>query len=259
EDRSRTWSLGGSYTTDSITGTDSLDGVGGLPMPLTNAANKLRQSASDDKQAKEFKIGLTQVINAKSLVQLSYTKNISTGYHNDPYKLVSLVDSNGISTASLYESRPDSRDRNVFFGEYTLFVDGDVLKLDYRFFNDDWGINSNTFGVKYRWAQSENLYIEPHFRYYTQSAADFHQFYLEDSSPVPTNISSDSRLSAFNSTTLGVKVGYNFANYEISGRIEKMQQKTNESFSDAPGQLSGYDLFAPINALIAQVNFSVKF
>jgi len=259
EDRLRTWSIGFSNASDDISGTDRLDGVGGIPDPLTNAANKLRRSSTETKDNHEFKIGLTQIISSTSLVEVSYTKSSSSGYHNDPYKLVSLVDSNGVSSASLYESRPDQRDRSIWYGQLIDYIDGNVLKLNYRYFSDNWGIKSHTIGAKYRIKLNDALYVEPHLRYYRQSAADFHQFYLPIANALPQNISADSRLSAFNASTFGIKVGYSTSNYEISGRIESMQQQSDADTSNAPGKLSTYDLFAPINAVIAQVNFTMTF
>jgi len=105
----------------------------------------------------------------------------------------------------------------------------------------------------------DHFSLEPHFRFYRQSAADFHQFYLESSATVPNYISADSRLSAFNAKTIGVKVAYNSGDYKLSARIEKMQQQSDNDTSQAPGKLAQYDLFAPISAYIVQVDFSMSF
>jgi len=259
EDRLTTWNVGLSYTEDNIWGTDKLDGVAGIPQSITNVDNRLRQSLSENKLATELRIGFTQVLTKNSLFLISYSVNNSTGYHNDPYKLVSLVDSTGIPIASLYEARPDERKRNIFYGQYIHNIGGNVLKLDYRHFNDDWGVESNTFAIKYRIKLASSYYIEPHMRYYSQS---FHQFYLRntrDTDAIPQYVSSDSRLSAFDAYTYGLKVGLNKEKYELSGRLEQMQQKSTQSTKDAPGKLSEYDLFSAINAIIAQVNFSIFF
>ena len=41
--------------------------------------------------------------------------------------------------------------------------------------DDDWGVTSQTLDARYHWNFSPNSYLEPHVRYYTQSAADFYR------------------------------------------------------------------------------------
>ena len=45
---------------------------------------------------------------------------------------------------------------------------------------DDWGIDSQTLDLHLRFAMGEGRYLQPHLRYYTQSAADFYRTVLFD-------------------------------------------------------------------------------
>ena len=51
------------------------------------------------------------------------------------------------------------------------------------------------------------MYVEPHARYYSQSAADFYNLYLNSTDSLPEFTSADARLGKFNAATLGVKFG----------------------------------------------------
>ena len=260
-DRLTTFSLGFASTNDSISGTDKLDGVAGLPKILTNVLNKERQALTDNKASTEIKLGITQVINTKSLLLAAYTKSTSSGYHNDPYKQISVVDTNGSSVAGLYESRPTSRDRDIISLGYIKNIHGNVLKLNYRYFKDDWDIKSHTIDTKFRIKLGRAFSLEPHFRFYSQSAAYFHNYYIKQSdiNNLPSYASADSRLANFNSFTMGIKAAINVRNYALTGRIESMQQYSNQNTSNAPGKLSQYNLFSDKNVTIVNVSFSVTF
>ena len=65
----------------------------------------------------------------------------------------------------------------------------------------------------------------PSYRYYTQTGAKFFKFNLLSSEGIPNYVSADLRLAPMQSTTSGLKAGYNFTeNTSISLRAEYMQQ-----------------------------------
>ena len=70
--------------------------VGNIPdeLGLMTPAGELqnRNAASTTRTAVEASVGLTQVIDKRSLFQLRYTRSRFEGYLNDPYKLLSVVD-----------------------------------------------------------------------------------------------------------------------------------------------------------------------
>jgi hypothetical protein len=102
----------------------------------------------------------------------------------------------------------------------------------------------------FRFKLTEPLYIEAHQRWYQQTAADFFDFYLLDSDPLPTYASADHRLGNLQTTTYGITFGYQFAkNQSISWRNEWYHQA-----DPIDGSLA-----AQMDVIISQVNYSLGF
>jgi hypothetical protein len=247
---------------------DMIDPVGGSPVPLApmlgqgNSANK---RGDDSKDVTDLLIGVTQVVNRTTIVQLNYSLSNSDGYLTDPYKVLSVVDPvTGAPSAGpagsglyryLYESRPDSREKQSLFGLVKRDFGGNVLEASYRYMTDDWGVDSHTFDVHYRWNLSNGRYIQPHVRYYTQTAADFYHTVLFNGRPVPQLATADYRLGEFDGLTFGVKYGMQTKRGEWSGRLEWYQQTGDADPAARVGVLTSLDLYPDLNALIAQVSY----
>ena len=204
--------------------------------------------------------GITQVINRRTLMQLNYMHAESSGYLNDPYKILSVVDSGtGATLDYLYEKRPDSRSSDVLFWKMVYHLSEDVLHLSYRYFQDDWGIKSHTVDLAYRYELGEKSYLRPRVRYYTQSGADFYNHSFVNGS-VPTYASADSRLAEMDSVTLGIKYGRKVgSDSEFSVRLEQMVQSGKDHPSDAIGFQQQLDLYAELEATTIQFSYSTTF
>lgn len=258
-DKLTTWSLSLAHNNDTIKRNSGVDGVAGVPLEMSDTRLLQRQSQQEKRSTQDKSLGLTQVLTANTLLQLSLSESDSSGYHSDPYKLISVVDSNGVQISSYYEKRPQSRKRNTFFaGLIHNTQSNNVMRLDYRFYRDDWGINSNTLDLKYRF-NHHHSFFEPHLRLYQQTAADFHRYYLNTSDTVPDVASADARLDAFNSYTIGIGAGFTQHQYKFSGRLEYMSQSASSNNQNVPIKLRNYNLFYGVDAVIAQVNFSMTF
>ncbi|WP_455221843.1 DUF3570 domain-containing protein [Kaarinaea lacus] len=284
----RSWDVDEKHTTLTAGAGVSLDLVyptGGAPEPLANVNDPSNQGGGNDEDEDEgeggsefdpeFKglvdalLGVTQVVNRYTLMQLNYTHGFMRGYLTDPYKVVSVVDNitgepalTPTTTYGIYlnESRPDSRDTNAIYWKTIVNIFGDVLRVSYRYFWDDWGIKSNTFDVKYRFELWNKFYIQPHYRYYTQTAADFYRHSLRDSEAIPEYVSADARLAEFVGETVGVKIGADFSNNtKFDIRFEKYTQTGDAYPDDAVGIQKNYDLFPALDATIVQVSFSKYF
>ncbi len=258
EDRFTTWSLARSFANDDISRSQRVDNVAGIPAELTDTLLLQRQSSSEKKHSTDTVFGLTQVLTSETLLQLSLTNATSDGYMSDPYKLISVVDNSGSQVTSYYEKRPSSRSRKIFYSQLIQNYDGNVLRLGYRHHSDDWGITSNTLDAKYK-INMNAYFIESHFRYYQQSSANFHQYYLKDTDTVPDFASADSRLAAFTSNTIGVGFGFEHRNTKLSARLEYMRQQGDGINTNDPGKLKNYDLFNGIEAYMIQLNYSILF
>ncbi len=186
---------------------DQIEGTIGNHAPLTLVDATGNTIGKQTKDVVDVLLGMTQVYSKKVIGQFNYTLSNSTGYMNDPYKVISIVDGQGRPIGHIYENRPDSRLSHALFGEFRIKTKSGVLKPSYRFFTNDWGITSHTFGLAYRRDVGKKSFIEPRVRFYTQTAADFYSTSLKSSDPVTPHVSSDYRLAAFNAITVGLHVG----------------------------------------------------
>lgn len=254
-DRNTTLTLGLS------TEMDSIDPVGGVPIPFAPmapaGAPQPRMGGSESKSVVDGMLGVTQVINAKTLTQLNYSLSHSNGYLNDPYKVLSVVDPNtGATLRNVYEDRPDTRSKHALYWLLRRHLQRDIVSGSYRYFFDDWGIRSHTIDMNYHWKPSERWWLEPHVRFYSQSEADFYRLYLIDGIALPKEASADYRLASFNGFTFGFKFGWMFKNE--SSLILKLEYYTSQGDSnpaEAFGVMRGLDLYPDLKATMFQVQY----
>jgi hypothetical protein len=236
---------------------DQVKAVGGAPVAGTSYALFRKQDGSENKRVYGAQLGVTQVIARNWITQLNLSVDRSTGYLNDPYKILSLVNGTGVTTGYYFESRPDTHVRKSAYLGNKLALGSSVLDLSYRFGTDDWGIDSHTVEAKYRLRVGGSAYIEPQLRWYKQSAADFYSLFLTSA---PTGfMSADPRLAAFTAKTVGVKLGMPLANgNEVSVRLEGYQQDPKVRSSALAG-LSGLDLNPRLRAVVLQLDWRFGF
>lgn len=254
---------------------DTISPVGGVPLalnPMRQPGETNRVGADDTKTVTDMILGITQVINRKTLMQLNYSMGMQDGYLTDPYKIVTVINPvtglpdntallnvNADALPYVYEKRPDSRQTNSLFFKTTHHLTRDVVYFSYRYFWDDWGITSSTFDLKYRYEIGRG-YLQPHVRYYLQDAADFYRHNLVQGVDVNASgnvlldtVSSDYRLAKLTTTTLGLKYGYAFGdNSELSIRGEIMNQSIDDG--DVPSGEETPDL----DAVILNVGYSLR-
>ena len=236
-DRMSTLDAGLALTSDTIYRSGGED----TPEPLA-VTSEARRFEKGERRTVETRLGISRVLNRRTLAQLSTTVAMSDGYHSDPYKVLSAVDDTGRVVANLHDSRPDSRLRTSVQGQLVHQLAGSThaLRLGYRFYRDDWGVTSNTATVRFRYNLSPTRYLEPHLRLYGQSAADFHVASLgvderfEPVRPEDGIASADYRLDAMRSTTLGLKYGMAInARTDFRLRAELLDQRFEVSDPDA--------------------------
>ncbi len=271
-------------------GRDEVKPIGGTPDPLTPMSPPSDQPGGigDDEgehegggggpaQSKDVfdaLVGVTQILSRRSLVELSYSYGQSNGYLNDPYKILSVVDpvtglpvygdqvagGAGIRTfLYLYESRPDTRTKQSAFVEWRHAFDRDSMALSFRFMTDDWGIDSQTAEARYRWNINDRSYLEPHLRYYTQTAADFYRTALFAGDALPAFASADYRLADLNAYTVGFKYGHDTAHGEFAVRLEYYRQDGTPSPGSDVGELANHELIQPLAAAILQFDYRFRY
>jgi hypothetical protein len=131
-----------------------------------------------------------------------------------------------------------------------------VLHGSYRFYTDDWGVDSHTVDTKYRFNLADTNYVETSLRLYHQSEADFYhnQFFvdnvagLDPTTLFPKHISADYRLDQMYSVTPGIRYGRELGkDGSIRARVEYMYQ----SFDNSE--------FGKNKAIILQIAYSKRF
>jgi hypothetical protein len=145
-----------------------------------------------DKQTISVSTGLTHVINRNALIQSGIQLTSHDGYLSDPYKEM------WINGAIEFDHRPGNRitfSWSTRFRQYLAWSDA-ALHVDYRYYDDDWGISAHTLDLA--WSQPLGDYFEltPSIRYHSQKAADFYTPAITDDTQ-PNYWSSDYRLATY--------------------------------------------------------------
>jgi hypothetical protein len=187
------------------------------------------QTAWKKKRTYDLIAGLTQLLDPRTAVSLNFTWGRVRGYQSDPYKTVQKtieVDPGDFVPLQFLENRPEQRNKFTAYTSLNHSFAGLNAALDasVRFYHDTFGTNARTLEVAWLQRLGRDFILQPELRLYDQGAADFYHYQL-DQSPVqpvpglpPTQgpfYSSDYRLSAFRSTTYGMK-----ATWTVSARLQ---------------------------------------
>ena len=235
-------------------------GAGSTPVPLTQIGDN-EFAGEGEKDSTDLILGLTHVINRRTVGQINLAYSVSNGYHTDPYKVFSVVDRETnlpIDDSSYYEGRPGSRQRTslTFKLNHQTYPANNIIHGSYRYYTDDWEVDSHTFDFNYRITLANTNYIEPRIRLYQQSKAFFYQnqFYvdnvagLDPTTLFPEYISADYRLDDMKSITTGIRYGREVGiNGHIRARLEYMYQSFEHSEFDTN------------KAIIFQIAYSKRF
>ena len=250
---------------------DSGSPVGGEPIPFASmqpaGTDQPRQGSGSDKQVLDVVLGLTQIIDKRSLFQINYSLSSSDGYLTDPYKFISVIDPvtgdpvfDNVVQPDLptvaFENRPDSRTKHSLYAQYKVALGDNILDTSYRFLTDDWGINSHTLDVRFRVPTRGGSYWQPHARLYQQSAADFYTpFFVGDDRPAAGDsdsfASADYRLGEFTGMTLGLEYGRRKQGRGWSVAAEYYLQSGSEP-DDKFGALAEQTLFPDVDAFFVR-------
>ncbi len=257
--------------------------LGGAPTPLTPLAAATNDDGGGEREGVDGEegrgsgpgmgknvfdavLGLTQVLDRKTIVRVDYSFDHTSGYLNDPYKLLSVVQGPSASdpgepVAYLYESRPGSRAKQALYAEIRRYIGGHTVDVSYRYFWDDWGIKSQTVDLHYRLPLTAGHALEPHFRWYRQTGADFYRTFLVDGSSLPAHASADYRLAPFHAITVGLQYFFPIQQgMYLSLGVEYYRQAGDISPPPSSfGVLSRHNLFPDMDAAMVRLGFSHDF
>jgi hypothetical protein len=232
----------------------------GAPTPFTVMSGSLK-GGDKTKSVVGLVAGFTQVINRSWLTQFNYSVGQTSGYQNDPYRIISVVSpTTGAPQQYLYEGRPDSRLRQSIYWGNKIALGPTYADISARAYHDSWGIDSITVEASDRVQLGARFFLEPGVRYYSQGAADFFHDYLLAGQPTPSFASSDSRLGKFDAVTASLKVGFKLSpTTELYAQLQDYRQSGTSHPSGVPGQLASENLFSGVNATSMLLGVSFAF
>jgi hypothetical protein len=245
-------------TTIGVDGSFESDRVkppGGTPVPGSDfrLTNKI---GGKGKWASGAMASLTQVVSSHWIANLNYAYEHQHGYLNNPYKILSVVDATGAATDYRFERRPARRTlQTVYFGN-KVALGPTVLDLSFRHGKDDWGVKADSAEAKLRFnVGSEDIYLEPHLRWYHQGQADFYRLFVSAGQPLPAYLSPDTNLAAFVAHTVGLKLGFLLQDKaELTFRLDVYTQSPKYRSSGLTN-LQGLDLNPSLRTVLFQVGW----
>ncbi len=157
--------------------------------------------------------GLSQILHKNVQGSLSLDLVKQDGLLSTPFQRVyfsDVADSfiEDFQLADAIEQLPDSRFKVAIGGRLNWYLsESFTVRTFYRYYFDDWGINSHTASIEIPFKISDKFTLYPSYRFYNQTAADY--FY-----PYETALSSyefytsDYDLSKYSSNQFGFGISY---------------------------------------------------
>ncbi len=110
--------------------------------------------------------------------------------------------------ADAIERLPDSRFKVAAGGRLNWYINEIVtVRTFYRYYFDDWGINSHTASIEIPIKITDKFTLYPSYRFYNQTAADYFKPY-EDAISTDEFYTSDYDLSEYSANQIGFGVSY---------------------------------------------------
>ena len=135
-------------------------------------------------------LGFTQILSKNLQGALAFDVIYQQGLLSTPFQRVyfSDIDPSYIENFRLaddVERLPDSRLKLAFGGRLNYFINAHVVvRTFYRYYTDDWGVQSHTASVEVPIKIGHKFTIYPSYRYYSQTAADYFARFSEHLSSI---------------------------------------------------------------------------
>ena len=192
------------------------------------------------KHSNDAIVGITQLLSPTTFVTVNLTAGRSSGYLSEPHKFVEkgIEILPGLDLEEGFgENSPNARDREALFASINHAFVGvhGAIEGSYRFYTDSFR-HRRAPTVALSWIQhvGSRVILEPFARYYTQTAARFYIYNLDNSPVIPVHIpmgtapyySSDFRLSADETTSLGLKATLKVCDWmQVNGSFERYDMR----------------------------------
>jgi hypothetical protein len=252
---------------------DVVKPVGGFYLPFSVVGSELDETAAERrarfegkvKSVYDFVFSLTQVLDRKTLLRVNYSLGRSDGYLTDPYKIVSVVQSPdstdpGEPIENLYEHRPGARHQNALFTQLRKHLLGSTADVSYRFYWDDWSVESHAIEFGWHIDFKSTGAIAPRIRWYHQTAAEFSTPFLVKGEPLPDYVSADSRLAAFDAITYGLTYSIPVnPTSRLAITAEYYSQRGDRSPPTSFSSPLAFDLFPKLDVVMVRLGYSHDF
>lgn len=179
----------------------------------TNYAPRFEVFADEGRNSYSLGFGLSQILHKKVQGSLALDLVRQTGLLSTPFQRVyfgDVADSfiDNFQLADAIEILPDSRFKIALGGRLNWYVNEMVaVRTFYRYYFDDWGINSHTASIEVPIKIADKFTLYPSYRFYNQTAADYFSPYEEGVS-TDTYYTSDFDLSEYAANQFGFGVSY---------------------------------------------------
>lgn len=181
-----------------------------------------------EKSSRSAHIGYTQILTRNLIAQTGLGATRLEGYLSDPYKAGSII--------SPQDRRPDERLQYVWTFAFRYFMEpvSTALQFDYRYFTDDWGIDSHTVKAGLERQFGVSLQLGLGLRWYMQSEAGFYEPYaVPQVTPQPEFFSMDYRLSPYGAVSANLSGKWEFiSGWSAVFVVERYRSSGDYSLAD---------------------------
>ncbi len=153
----------------------------------------------------------TRVLAPTTLLRVGLEYNIVDGLQHNPYRNVYAGGTN------VPERHPDERQRRDAFVKLNQYVNNrSSIKLNYRLYNDDWGIVSHEIDTNLNQYITQGVIVRYDYRYYTQSGADFYRAEYATVDGIDGYRTGDYRMAPLSSHLFGVALNLDMADLDVT-------------------------------------------
>lgn len=156
---------------------------------------------TDYRNTLHFNLIATQVVTSTTVFRLGGEFNQVRGLQHDPYRNVY------VSGTNVPEAHPKTRDRWDMFCRVSQYITNrSSVQVDYRYYSDDWGVESHTIGGRLSQYVSNEVVVRYRYRYYTQAPSYFYRDDYSTTGSVDGFQTGDYRLGEFGAHLFGGEV-----------------------------------------------------
>lgn len=185
----------------------------------------------------------THVLSPVTMVRWGLEHNIVTGLQHNPYRNVYAAGANHP------ERHPNSRNRSdMFVRVHQYLPNQSSVKLSYRYYFDDWGIDSHEIGTRLSQYVTRGVFARYTYRWYSQSPADFYREDYTQPDGVGGYLTGDYRMSDLSSHMFGLALNFDmysllassptFASTSLWLNYERYFNSNNYSFNTLTASLA---------------------